>query len=67
MAKYEKPELIVLSSKGQIVIPQTIRQKLDLKPKSQAPSLQLQRCGCAEEGSCFRFSTGNEKNLENRR
>jgi AbrB family looped-hinge helix DNA binding protein len=35
MAKYEKPELIVLSSKGQIVIPQRIRQRLDLKPKSQ--------------------------------
>ena len=35
MAKYEKPELIVLSSKGQVVIPQGIRKKLGLKPKSQ--------------------------------
>ncbi len=35
MAKYEKPELIVLSSKGQVVIPQAIRQKLGLKAKSQ--------------------------------
>lgn len=35
MTKHEKPELIVLSSKGQIVIPQAIRQKLGLKAKSQ--------------------------------
>ena len=35
MANYEKPELIVLSSKGQVVIPQAIRQRLALKPKSQ--------------------------------
>jgi len=35
MAKYEKPELIALSSKGQVVIPQAIRQKLGLKAKSQ--------------------------------
>jgi AbrB family looped-hinge helix DNA binding protein len=35
MAKYEKPELIVLSSKGQVVIPQAIRQRLGLKAKSQ--------------------------------
>jgi AbrB family looped-hinge helix DNA binding protein len=35
MAKYDKPELIVLSSKGQVVIPQEIRKKLGLKAKSQ--------------------------------
>jgi AbrB family looped-hinge helix DNA binding protein len=35
MARYDKPELIVLSSKGQVVIPQAIRQELGLKPKSQ--------------------------------
>lgn len=35
MAKYEKPELIVLSSKGQVVIPQAIREKLGLKARSQ--------------------------------
>jgi AbrB family looped-hinge helix DNA binding protein len=35
MAKFEKPELVNVSSKGQIVIPQAIRQKLGLKAKSQ--------------------------------
>lgn len=35
MAKYEKPELITVSSKGQVVIPQSIREKLGLMAKSQ--------------------------------
>lgn len=35
MVKYDRPELIRVSSKGQVVIPQSIRQKLGLNPKSQ--------------------------------
>jgi AbrB family looped-hinge helix DNA binding protein len=35
MPKLEKPELVSVSSKGQVVIPQAIRQKLGLKAKSQ--------------------------------
>ncbi len=35
MKKYEKPELISVSSKGQVVIPQSIREKLSLTPRSQ--------------------------------
>ena len=35
MPKFEKPELISVSSKGQVVIPQAIRQKLGLKANSQ--------------------------------
>jgi len=35
MARYEKPDVIVVSSKGQVVIPQTLREKLGIKPKSK--------------------------------
>jgi len=35
MAKYEKPDVIVVSSKGQVVIPQMIRERLGIKPKSK--------------------------------
>lgn len=35
MAKYEKPEVTVVSGKGQVVIPQAIRQKLGLGPKTK--------------------------------
>jgi AbrB family looped-hinge helix DNA binding protein len=32
MARYEKPDIIVVSSKGQVVIPQAIRKKLGIMP-----------------------------------
>jgi len=35
MANYEKPDVTVVSSKGQVVIPRTIRQRLRIKPKSK--------------------------------
>ncbi|HJW65302.1 MAG TPA: AbrB/MazE/SpoVT family DNA-binding domain-containing protein [Candidatus Bathyarchaeia archaeon] len=35
MARSEKPELTVVSGKGQVVIPQTIRKKLGLEPKTK--------------------------------
>lgn len=34
MVKY-KPDVIVVSSKGQVVIPQSLREKLGIKPKSK--------------------------------
>jgi len=35
MAKYEKSDVAVVSSKGQVVIPQSIREKLRIRPKSK--------------------------------
>jgi len=35
MARYEKPDVAVTSSKGQVVIPQTIRKKLGIGPKTK--------------------------------
>ena len=35
MAKYEEAEVTVVSSKGQVVIPQSIRQKLGIGPKTK--------------------------------
>lgn len=35
MARHEKPDVIVVSSKGQVVIPQSLRQKLGIGPKSK--------------------------------
>jgi len=35
MERYEKPDVIVVSSKGQIVIPQNLREKLGIKSKSK--------------------------------
>lgn len=35
MAKYEKSDVIVVSSKGQVVIPQNLREKLGIGPKSK--------------------------------
>jgi AbrB family looped-hinge helix DNA binding protein len=32
MARYEKPDIIVVSSKGQVVIPRAIRKKLGIMP-----------------------------------
>lgn len=35
MARYEKPDVAVLSSKGQVVIPQAIRRKLGIGAKTK--------------------------------
>ena len=35
MARYEKTDVAVVSSKGQIVIPKSIREKLRIRPKSK--------------------------------
>jgi len=35
MTRYEKPDVAVTSSKGQVVIPQTIRKKLGIGPKTK--------------------------------
>lgn len=35
MAKYEEAEVTVVSGKGQVVIPQSIRQKLGIGPKTK--------------------------------
>jgi len=35
MARYEKPDVTVVSSKGQVVLPQSIRKKLGIGPKTK--------------------------------
>lgn len=35
MAQYEKPDVTVASSKGQVVIPRSIREKLGIGPKTK--------------------------------
>jgi AbrB family looped-hinge helix DNA binding protein len=35
IADHEEPEVVVVSSKGQVVIPQTIREKLRIGPKTK--------------------------------
>ena len=35
MARYEKPDVTVVRSKGQVVLPQSIRKKLGIGPKTK--------------------------------
>ena len=35
MAQYEKPDVTIVSDKGQVVIPQPIRKKLGIGPKTK--------------------------------
>ena len=35
MADQEEPDVVVVSSKGQVVIPQSIREKLGIRPKTK--------------------------------
>jgi len=35
MAQYEKPDVTIVSAKGQVVIPQPIRKKLGIGPKTK--------------------------------
>jgi AbrB family looped-hinge helix DNA binding protein len=42
VARCEKPDVTVVSAKGQVVIPQTMRKKLGLEPKTK---LLVYECG----------------------
>jgi len=35
MTEHEEPDVVVVSSKGQVVIPQAIREKLSIGPKTK--------------------------------
>ncbi|MBS7612126.1 hypothetical protein KEJ27_08000 [Candidatus Bathyarchaeota archaeon] len=35
MSRYEKPDVIVVSAKGQVVTPQSIRERLGIRPKTK--------------------------------